>query len=781
MQLFYRRPLALVCAAFMAVSLLAFYIDFTAQIVAAILFIAVAVCAVILLIILKKHRKTGALILAVAISGLAALAVSYSYFALKYLPLQQYVGKTVQVEGVIISTKYETHFSSGYKLRVMSVDGEKESFIATLDCSYVGDLSVGDRVVFNGKGESVGYGSDNSTVMAEMADGYILHFVSEVEDECIITERGVFDIEIFFSFVATRLSNGIRQSVSGEEGNLVVALLLGNRDGLSYSTVRDFSRAGASHLLALSGLHMVVVMGVFDFLMRRLQITKSIRCALLLICMMGYLCIIGFPLSACRAAIMLAMVYISYFFSAQSDSITSLFIAGVVIISVLPTSVLDVGFWLSFTATAGIVLYVPIAESFLNALYVDKSGKRRKILKRPSYKLFVKVLRYIVVSFAATLAANAACSLIVWLTFGEISLWTPITNLIVSLPVEAIIFLTVVFAMMSKIPIVGNMLAAAIRGLASVILSILDKFSSVSGSVVSLKYDFAGIIIVLLAISLAVFALINVKRKWICVLPIPTAVLAFIICFSVHSAVNAGKMDVAYIQNGKSEVIVATNGRGAVIFDMTDGSYTSVYNALESASDRYVTQVDAYVITHYHQRHISTVYRLICSEHVKRIWLPYPQDEREYGIMWNISYYADKYGCQAMVYNSDEIINLFGIGEFNVERSYIKRSTHPTLMLSIECGGERITYVGASAHEGTLYPTIQGYTNDSGYIIFGVHGPIIKSQYSYTLNSRLKQVVWANNNMISYFKCKIEQENILASAILIGSPQVTVITLTSSK
>ena len=38
MQLFYRRPLALVCAAFMAVSLLAFYINFTAQMAAAMLF-----------------------------------------------------------------------------------------------------------------------------------------------------------------------------------------------------------------------------------------------------------------------------------------------------------------------------------------------------------------------------------------------------------------------------------------------------------------------------------------------------------------------------------------------------------------------------------------------------------------------------------------------------------------------------------------------------------------------------------------------------------------------
>lgn len=780
MQLFYRRPLALVCAVFMAVSLLAFYISFTAQAVAAIIFIAVAVCAVILLFVLKKQRKVCALVLALAISCGAALAISYSYFALKYLPLQDYVGKTVQVEGVVISSKYETSFSSGYKLRVKYIDGEKHDFIATLDCSYVGDLSAGDKVAFNGVGEPTGYGGDNASRMAEMADGYMLHFVSETENECVITERGVFDIEILFSSVAMRFGNVIRRMIGGEEGNLVIALLLGDRDGLSYTTVRDFSRAGVSHLLALSGLHMAVVMGVIDFLMRRLHITKSVRCVLLLICMAGYLCIIGFPLSACRAAIMLAMVYLSYFFSAQSDSITSLFIAGAVIISVLPTSVLDIGFWLSFTATAGIILGVPVAESFLNGLYVDKNGKRRKALKKPAYKLFVKILRYTVVSLAATLAANAACSLIVWIAFGEISLWTPVTNLVMSLPVGAIIFLTVVFAMLSRIPIIGNLTAAIIKSIACMILDVLDKFSGVSGSVISLKYGFAGIIIVLLAFSLTVFALINVKRKWICVMPVPAAILAFIICFGVYSNVNADKTDVSYIQNGKSEMIVATHGRGAAICDLSDGSYSNVYRALEAASDKYATDIEEYVITHYHQRHVSTVYRLICSEHVERIWLPYPQDEREYGIMWSIAYYADKYGCRAMVYESDENIELFGVCGLSVERSYIKRSTHPTLMMAFECGDERITYVGSSAHESTLYPTIQNYINESQYIIFGVHGPIVKSQYTYVLDGSLKQIIWANNNMISYFRCASEQQNILDSARLIGSPQLTVITLTAS-
>lgn len=781
MQLFYRRPLALVCAAFMAVSLLAFYISFTAQIVAAIVFIAVAVCAAVLLFALKKYRKICMLVLALAISALAALAVSYSYFALKYLPCQEYVGKTVRVDGVVISKKYETSFSSGYKLRVSSINGEKNTFVATLDCGYVGDLSAGDRVAFSGIGESIGYGGDDSSVMSEMADGYMLRFVSETEEDCVIAEHGAFDIEIFFSSVATRLSNIIRREVGDEEGDLIIALLLGDRDGLSYSTVRNFSRAGVSHLLALSGLHMAIVMGVVDFLMKRLQITKSIRCVLLLICMASYLCIIGFPLSACRAAIMLAMVYISYFFSAQSDSITSLFIAGVVIISAMPTSVLDIGFWLSFTATAGIILGVPIAESFLNGLYVDKSGKRRKILKHKSYKLLVKILKYIVASLAATLAANAACSLIVWISFGEISLWTPITNLIMSLPIGAIIFLTVIFALVAKIPIIGNLLATIIRGIASVILNVLEVFARTPGSVISLKYDFAGIIIILLTVSLLTLALINVKRKWICALPIPAAILAFIICFSIHGNINTGKMDVSYLQNGKNEMIVATHGRDAVIFDMTDGGYSNIYRALETASDRYATDISGYVITHYHQRHISTVYRLICSEYVKRIWLPYPQDEREYGIMWSIAYYADKYGCQAMVYDSNEIIELLDAGSFNIDRSYIKRSTHPILMLSIKAGDKRITYVGASAHESTLYPTIQSYTNESQYVIFGVHGPITKSQYSYALNDRLRQVIWANNDVISYFRCKTGQENILASARLVGSPQKAVITLIFSE
>ena len=741
--------------------------------------IAVAVCAVILLFVLKRHRKPLALILAIAVSAMVAMAVSYCYFGMKYSSLQQYVGETVQIRGVVISQKYSNSFSSGYKVRICDLNGEEHNFIAVLDCEYVSDLQPGYEFKLSALGETLGYGGDSAGVLSDMSDGYMLRLVSSTNEDCIITQEDTFDIEIFISSFSRKLSYKLRQTVGGEAGDLASALALGDRSGLSYETARDFRRSGVSHLLALSGLHMAVVMGILDFLLRRFGVSKGIRCAILLVGMSFYLAITGFSVSACRAAIMLAMVYISYFFATQSDPITSLFIAGVVIIASSPAAVLDIGFWLSFTATLGIILGVPIAESFLDGFYVDRDGKRRRALKNPAYKLFVKALRYTVVALGTTFAATAATALIVWLTFGEISLWTPITNIILSPLTGVLLFLSVLFILLGWLPVVSGVLGAAVKSVAGAMLDITAHFSKYNDSIISLEYDFADIIIPLMALALTVLALIYVKRKWICALPIPAAILAFVICFAVYNGAHENELDITYLHNGKNEVIVATSGNDALICDLTDGSYSNIQRALDAAADKCATDVAAFMLTHYHQRHISTAYRLMCSERVAQLWLPYPQDEREYNVMWSIVYYAERCGSEVVVYKAGEQLSVFDMAQLEAERAYIKRSTHPTLTLSIECGDEKMTYVGGSAHESELYEQICLNTSESQYLIFGVHGPIIKTQYSYPLNNSLHQVVFANDDIMSHFKCKAEQTDIFSNAILIGSPQIRSITLTT--
>ena len=84
----------------------------------------------------------------------------------------------------------------------------------------------------------------------------------------------------------------------------------------------------------------------------------------------------------------------------------------------------------------------------------------------------------------------------------------------------------------------------------------------------------------------------------------------------------------------------------------------------------------------------------------------------------------------------------------------IPRSTHPTTALSFEseCGGEtkRITYVGSSVHESDAFDHAVDMCRASDTVIFGIHGPVIKSGADYGL-SLSTEVIYADETVAEWF------------------------------
>ena len=135
------------------------------------------------------------------------------------------------------------------------------------------------------------------------------------------------------------------------------------------------------------------------------------------------------------------------------------------------------------------------------------------------------------------------------------------------------------------------------------------------------------------------------------------------------------------------------------------------------------------MLTHYHQKHIASTEWLLISEIVRQLWLPEPRDEREYGVMLSLVYIAAKHGCDTVVYNPGTSLRVFNSVLLVADTAYIKRSTHPTILLSLDSGGGRFTYVGASVQESSLYPAASGYVAGSRELVFGIHGPVTKTAF----------------------------------------------------
>ncbi len=764
MRIFYRRPLASLCALFIIASLLGFFAGAPVKYAMSVLLIAGALVLVLLFVNGKISRKKLTMCVAAAISVLIALLVSYIYFDVGYMSAQKYCGGSHKIEGVVLERRYVNSYSTGYGIRISKIDGERVYYIAILDSGYVSDLQPGYSFTAEVEPEKLGYSDyDASDRLYALADGYVLRCVLTPEGSCEITGEDDFSLTVWLTGINRRLTSLLTSSVGGEEGKLAAALSLGRQDLPSDATIRNFRRSGAAHMLALSGVNLTFLMVALDYILKKLCVGRSVRCVLLIAFTFFFLAITGFSVSATRAAVMLAFVYLSYLFSAQSDPLTSLFTAGALIILVSPPSVSDAGFWLSFSAALGIIIGASASGELINYISRKKPGAVRGALSKG------KVL--IVTAVLTTVSANCAVAFTSWIYFGEMSALTVLTNIILTPPSSLLLAAVMLFTALSGIPAAAGILSGLIRFISGIMIDITSYFSGKENAVVSLRYAFAGVIIIAMTSAYIILCVINLRKKRYMVLPGAAAFLAFVICLGIFNGVNAENVRVTYLNNDGNEMLLVSNLGSAVICDISDGSKSNIRMALSAAEAENVTEIKAFILTHYHQRHIASTDRLLGGEMVRQLWLPEPCDEREYGVMLSLIDCAEKHGCAAVIYKRGGELSIFGGGRLTVDTAYIKRSTHPVIAVSLECGGERFTYAGASVQESGIYNTAARYIGMSSNIIFGAHGPVTKVGYSYEgLYGGLAGVVFADDVVLSAFRFEGDL-TALEGAVLTRGPQ----------
>ncbi|MCK5334663.1 MAG: DNA internalization-related competence protein ComEC/Rec2, partial [Gammaproteobacteria bacterium] len=159
-----------------------------------------------------------------------------------------------------------------------------------------------------------------------------------------------------------KIKETINSNTDAEMAALLNALAIGYRGDMSAETWQVFIKTGTNHLIAISGLHIGLIAGFVWMSLRLLARIKvlspyfSHRSLLVysFIAALIYAALAGFTIPTQRALIMLAVVYTGLFLYRQLTVMQSLSLALIVVLVISPTSVLSVGFWLSFLAVAAI-------------------------------------------------------------------------------------------------------------------------------------------------------------------------------------------------------------------------------------------------------------------------------------------------------------------------------------------------------------------------------------------------------------------------------------------
>lgn len=156
-----------------------------------------------------------------------------------------------------------------------------------------------------------------------------------------------------------------------EELAIIQALLLGQRQEISQETYSNYAAAGVIHILAVSGLHVGIILLLLNRLLQpleRIKFGKPLKAVVLILLLWGFALLAGMSPSVVRAVSMFSFIAIGMQLNRRSSVLNSLFTSLIVLLLINPYFIFQVGFQLSYLAVFSIVLIQPA----LFNLYIPK-------------------------------------------------------------------------------------------------------------------------------------------------------------------------------------------------------------------------------------------------------------------------------------------------------------------------------------------------------------------------------------------------------------------------
>ncbi|MBO5313025.1 MAG: ComEC/Rec2 family competence protein [Clostridia bacterium] len=712
MELFKYRSLSLGCGCFLVALIVSFYID-TAIRMAILILLGIAIVILASIVLLKSNEISKNILLRVFpafILVCLAVFLSVSVFDKDKQYLSLCDGEEHTVRAVITDVTYTSDFMGIYTVELLSVDGEDEKFTSKLTC-YGKGLERFD--IISAKGvfttpERAKIGFDYSSYSLSL--GILLEI--ESSEYTVIGKRS--------SPILSQLSSAndyldSRLALVGDEDThaMLSALFLGNKDLLDKDVERDFTRVGLSHIIALSGMHITIIITIIGLFIDRLELRNTIKSLLLSLTILAFVGMTGFSDSAMRAGLMVIVTFTISIFGRQLDTITALFLSVVILCIISPYNIFSVSLILSFFAMLGCVMS-------------SKAIRRMKHYRH----IKIKVIRYIAYDLISSAFSITSTLPYICLVFGSVPVLAIVVNLLLSPMFSLLIYLSPIFIVASYIPFVDRLFAYICTELYRAVIYICRLFSSLDGIVIPIKSIIQTVGIVIIGVF--VFLLFTSRReffkKMLC------GVLAGITVLSIGSGIllfNRENSTYVTAYSSKSFDIIALETEGDVtVFDVTNtlsGSYDYAYDVSRHLG---YYEIEKYCIVELSSQTHLCFDRLSDSTIINSVYLPEPLTDSEEAVYGEIAKIAEEKKIE--FYSLKEKMR---VGETNItlQRDFsLTRSSRCSPMICIEENGVKLVYAGASAFE-LESPIIEESLITADIAVFGSYGPAYKKQFYFDL------------------------------------------------
>ncbi|MBP3633603.1 MAG: DNA internalization-related competence protein ComEC/Rec2 [Oscillospiraceae bacterium] len=400
------------------------------------------------------------------------------------------------------------------------------------------------------------------------------------------------------------LQSRIHTLYEGEAAGLVKALLTGDRSGLSYQTTNAMSVAGVSHAVAVSGMHVSILITMIAMLC---GYSPKLTALFGIPIVVSFALMTGASPSVCRAAVMQILLLCAPLARRERDNATTLGAAALLILAQNPWCIASVSFQLSFAAVAGLMLF---CERIQNRLLSFRKASGA-------------VWNFISSGMAATLSATLLTLPLTIFYFGILSLAAPLVNLLVLWAV------TGVFTLGLCSCVLGG-LGAAVAWIVSILCRYILGVCTITASVPfaaaypqNVPLMVWGVLLYLLAAAVLTFDRFPVRWS-LCVMT-----LGFVACvMTSHWGFVSHPWRLTALDVGQGQSLVLQIGDYTALIDC-GGS--APQKAGEQAARFFhsagITHIDALIVTHFDADHVGGVEQFLSRVETDMVFLPLGENE----------------------------------------------------------------------------------------------------------------------------------------------------------
>lgn len=628
--------------------------------------------AIVCVLFYKQENKTAVLTGLLCIcAGILSYSISYNA---NVAPVQILYNQSADITATVTKISYGDNGKCFYEFEtdsVIPVESEvkdcPQNIKLTISSKSDFDVEIYDivktNVIFSEK--------NNSAYTAHsISEGYYIN--ARITDDTleVLSQKNI----PWYSFVDdihTSVEEKLEENLSSKQTNLLMALLLGDKDKIDSTITQNFRSAGISHIIVVSGLHLSVIIsfvfGTLSYIIKNRKVSSAITIVVIIF----YMILTGFAYSVVRSAVMNIIYLLSYFFCKKPQALNSLGIAVLIITFVNPLAIGNLGFLMSFSATLGIVtLEERISKYIINKLF--KTHRKDKL------KLIYSLIEYIINCISVSLSATLFTLPVMVFVFEKFSVYFLLSNLLVTAVAPVVIVCGFIMVVLSYIPVIEFLVSILgfFEGiLCDFILWVSDFVSLLPFSTIKLEDIFVKLAMVVVLLIVAFWFVVQgfrIKNLSIC-----TAV-----CISATVIILSGG---CLVESQSVSFTVLQTGTGATVINKSQ----SGVNVICCGGDNY---------------HISEVMEYLENEKMNSLFIPddyayyskYAENildefDVEQLLLYDTSRYSDETkelfkdkNCTYITPNTEICYDNYSVKPININNK---------ICISVSCGDEKILIV----------------------------------------------------------------------------------------